>query len=330
MSHPHPEKSRVQLGVVPTHLGFSHSLIPDDDGRLPRADDGRLTTVVGMNRLRNISPIRIDLVQVSTFPGCNADDMDELISQLRAMHMDVDLVLMVAGVNPLDPADEDAVLAQLVPSLRLAMRHGITRVASTSIEGWMDPTESRREGADFDAAVERIVSLHLRAIREAGLDGSCIGEWHMEFLRPGEFRTFTSLERCCAFVRAANRALGRPFFKVLVDTAHCGDSGLSLEENAALIRAIAVDDELGMLHASARTTRGSLTTDAAWIESLLQVALETGSLRQVLVEVFDHTDPALEPLRALGLGFGIDTRDGRREEDLVVEGLAMIARHLND
>jgi hypothetical protein len=328
MSYPHPKESRVQLGVVPTHLGFSRSLIPGADGRLPRATDGRLTTVAGMDRLRGLSPVRIDLVQVSTFPGCNADDMDELISQLRAMQMEVDLVLMVAGVNPLDPADEDAVLAQIVPGLRLAVKHEITRVASTSIEGWMDPTESRREGADFDAAVEHTVSLHLRAIREAGLEGSCIGEWHMEFLRPGEFRTFTCLDRCRAFVSAANQALGRSFFKVLVDTAHCGDSGLSLEENAKLIRSLAADDELGMLHASARTTRGSLTTDAAWIGSLLRVAEDTGRLRQVLVEIFDHTDPALELLRALGFGFGIDTRDGRSYEDLVVEGLAMTARHL--
>jgi hypothetical protein len=83
-----------------------------------------------------------------------------------------------------------------------------------------------------------------------------------------------------------------------------------------------------MLHASARTTRGSLTTDAAWIGSLLRVAEDTGRLRQVLVEIFDHTDPALELLRALGFGFGIDTRDGRSYEDLVVEGLAMTARHL--
>lgn len=319
---PHPA---VRLGVVPTHLGFARSLVPDAHGRLPRDESGQLRVVAGMTALRGISPVSIECVQVSTFPGADADDMAELIGGLRALGMEVGLVLMVAGANPMNPADEDRVVGQLLPGVRLAMHQGIRQIASTSIEQWMDPHETRREGAAFDAAVAQNVRLHRRIVEEAALAGSCVESWHIEFLRPGEFRTFTCLDRAWTFVREINRALGRPFFKLLVDAAHCGDSGLPLERNVSLIRDIAAAGELGVFHASARTNRGRLTDDAS-IGTLLEAAAATGQLREVLVEVFDHADPALDPLRALGCGFGADTRRGCSYAQVVANGLAEIAR----
>jgi len=56
----------------------------------------------------------------------------------------------------------------------------------------------------------------------------------------------------------------------------------------------------------------------------------TGELRQVFVELFDHADPALEALRALDPGHGIDTRDGRSYNQVVADGLTDIARRLNN
>jgi len=317
----------VRLGVVPTHLGFAHSLLPDAHGRLPRDESGQLRVVAGLTALRGITPVAIECVQVSTFPGADADDMAELISQLRALGMEVGLVLMVAGANPMNSADEDRVVGQLLPGVRLAMHHGIRQIASTSIEQWMDPRETRREGAAFDAAVAQNARLHRRIVEEAALPGSCVESWHIEFLRPGEFHTFTCLERAWTFVREINRALGRPFFKLMVDAAHCGDSGLPLERNVSLIRDIAATGELGVFHASARTTRGCLSDDGS-IGTLLEAAATTGQLREVLVEVFDHADPALEPLRALGCGFGVDTRRGRGYAQVVADGLAEAARWL--
>ena len=236
---------------------------------------------------------------------------------------------MVGGANPMDPADEDAVVGILVEGLNVAMAHGVTHVSSTSVEEWMKEGAARMEGADFDAAIAQNVKAHLRAAREAGLDGSCIRNWHFEFLRPGEFETFTDLGRLRTFLRAANAAYGKPFFKALVDAAHCGDSGLSIPENEALIAEIAATDELGIFHASAKTTRGCLTTDDGWIGALLTAAAKTGKLEFVFVEVFHHEDDALAGLRQLAPGHGVDTTDGRRYTALVLDGLADVGRRLN-
>ncbi|OYV04877.1 MAG: hypothetical protein CFE26_14570, partial [Verrucomicrobiales bacterium VVV1] len=208
--------------------------------------------------------------------------------------------------------------------------HGTRHVSSTSIEEWMSANETRREGADFEAAIAQNVKLHLRAYEEAGLEGSSIESWNIEFLRPGEFKTFTSLERGWAFVSAANKALGKPFFKLLVDAAHCGDSGLSIAENQALITKIAEADELGVFHASAKTTRGCLSSDDGWIPVMLTAVAKTGKLKHVYVEMFDHEDAALETLRQLDPGHGVDTRDGRSYTEVMADGLADIAHRLNN
>ncbi|NIP94310.1 MAG: hypothetical protein GWN79_09845, partial [Actinobacteria bacterium] len=88
--------------------------------------------------------------------------------------------------------------------------------------------------------------------------------------------------------------------------------------------------ELGCFHASAKTTRGCLTTDDGWIGSLLTAAARTGTLQHVFVELFRHDDPALEGLRNLDPGHGIDTTDGRTYNQAVADGLADTAHRLNN
>ena len=107
---------------------------------------------------------------------------------------------------------------------------------------------------------------------------SSIEHWHIEFLRGGEFQTYTDVAKCWEFVKAANAELGTKFFKIMVDAAHCGDSDLSIPENEALIAQIAESDEMGMFHASAKTTRGCLSIDDGWIGALLSAAAKTGKL----------------------------------------------------
>ena len=320
----------IRLGVVPTHLRFVGGLVPDETGKYARNAAGEIRVVEGMRDLLAISPVKFTCVQVSFFPGTAPAEIDELVAGLKALDLEVDFILMVGGVNPMNPADEDAVVGQLVPTLKAAIAHGARHVSSTSIEEWMSTNEARREGAAFEAAVAQNVRVHLRAYHEAGLAGSCIENWHLEFLRPGEFKTFTDLGRGWAFVSAANQALGKKFFKQLVDAAHCGDSGISIADNAALIARIAAAGELGIFHASAKTTRGCLSTDDGWIGALLTAMAATGELRQVFVELFDHADPALAMLRSLDPGHGIDTRDGRSYNEVVADGLADIARRLNN
>ena len=323
-------KSNVQLGVVPTHLCFVGSLVPDEKGKFPRNEDGVLCVLEGMRKLVEMSPVKFTCVQVPLFPGNSREDIDELVHELKAMDLSVNFILMVGGVNPMNPADEDAVVAQLLPNIKAAIAHGASNVSSTSIEEWMSVNEARRDGADLEAAIAQNVKLHLRIYEEAGLANSCVKSWHIEFLRPGEFKTFTNVDRGWAFVHAANKALGRTFFKLLVDAAHCGDSGLTIPENEALIAKIAAAGELGIFHASAKTTRGCLSTDDGWIGALLAAAAKTGELQHVFVEMFHHADPGLEALRKLDPGHGVDTLDGRTYDEAMVDGLADIAHRLNN
>lgn len=322
-------KPKIQLGVVPTHLKFVGGLVPDKNGKFPRDANGELRIVTGMRELCAASPVRMTIVQVPFFASADAGEVAELIDGLKALDLEIHFIMMVGGANPMNPADEDAVVAQLVTSMRAAITHGVRHVSSTSIEEWMS-SDTRRDGADLDAAIEQNVKVHLRAYQEAGIAGSCVEHWHIEFLRPGEFKTFTNVERGWAFVSAANRALGKKFFKLLVDAAHCGDSGLTLAENEALIARIGAAGEFGIFHASAKTTRGCLSTDDGWIGALLAAAAKTGELQHVFVELFDHEDAALAQLRELEPGHGIDTRDGRSYTETTADGLECIARRLNN
>ncbi|MEM1444231.1 MAG: hypothetical protein AAGF67_17930, partial [Verrucomicrobiota bacterium] len=97
-----------------------------------------------------------------------------------------------------------------------------------------------------------------------------------------------------------------------------------------LIAEIAASEEMGMFHASAKTTRGCLSTDDGWIGALLTAASKTGKLEYVFVELFHHEDPALEGLRDLDPGHGIDTTDGRTYREAVIDGVESIARRLNN
>lgn len=329
MAHTIESKTDISLGVVPTHLKFVGGLVPDDNGKLPRGEDGRLLVVANMGSLCSQSSVRIDCCQIPYFPGIDDDDVAELVNGLKSLDLEVHFILMLGGADPMEPADEDKVVEMLVAGLNAAKSHGIVNVSSTSIEEWMQGG-ARKDGADFDAAVAQNVKVHTRAVAEAGVEGSSIQAWHIEFLRGGEFQTFTDVGRAWTFVRSVNEALGKPFFKVMVDAAHCGDSALNIPENEAIIAEIAEAGALGIFHASAKTTRGCLSTDDGWISALLTACAKTGALKTVFVEVFHHEDPALEALRNLDPGHGLDTRDGRSYDETVLDGLADIGRRLNN
>lgn len=323
-------RPKIGLGVVPTHLRFVGCLVPDEKGRYPRNEAGEIKVVEGMRELCEASEVALNCVQISVFPGCHEGDVDEMIEQLRGLGLDVDLILMLGGVDPKNPADEDGVVEQLLPSVKAAVKHGIETVSSTSIDVWMAPEGTGLTGEAFDAAVAQNVKVHLRVIEEAGVIGSSVKSWHIEFLRPGEFRTFTDINKGRAVVQAANEKMGSKFFKLIVDAAHCGNSGLSIDENIATIKELAEAGELGAFHATPPTTRGCLSTDEGWVGALLAAAAGTGELEKVYVEMFHHEDDALAPLRDLQVGFGVDTRDGRSYNETMVDGLADVARRLNN
>lgn len=322
-------KTKVSLGVVPTHLKFVGGLVPDDNGKIPRGGNDGLLVVSNLAKLIEQSRVAIDCVQVPYFPGLDEQDIAEMVAGFRKLKLDVHFILMVGGANPMDPADEDAVVEMLVGGLTSAKTHSVETVASTSVEEWMKG-DARKDGDEFAAAVAQNVKVHTRAVREAGIEGSSIKAWHIEFLRGIEFQTFTDIGRAWQFVKAANAKMGQPFFKVMVDAAHCGDSSLTIPENEAFIEEIAQAGALGIFHASAKTTRGCLSTDDGWIGALLAACARTGALQTVFVELFHHEDPALEALRKADPRHGVDTTDGRSYDETVLDGLADVGRRLNN
>ena len=320
----------VDLGVVPTHLKFVGGLVPDDNGRIPRNAAGALLVVANLSEIIEQSPVRPTCVQIPYFPGLNEADVNEMVEGFRSLDLEVHFILMVGGADPMNPDDESKVVEMLVGGLTAAKTHGVRDVSSTSVEEWMQSGATRKEGADFEAAIAQNVRVHTAAVQQAELEGSSVEAWHIEFLRGGEFQTFTDIGRIWQFVKAANESLGRPFFKVMVDAAHCGDSSLTITENESLIDEIAAADSLGIFHASSKTTRGCLSTDDGWIGALLTACARTGKLKTVFVEVFHHEDDALAGLRSLDSGHGIDTRDGRSYDEVVVDGLVDTGRRLNN
>ncbi len=319
----------IQLGIVPTHLGFLDALVPDENGRLPRTESGDLVVVAGTREIIELSPVTLNAIQISAFGNTVPEDTDELLSTMRELGLEPQLVMMVGEVNPMDPADEDATVAQLKVNLEAAVRNNVKQVNSTSIEAWMTG-EGPKSEEEFQARVAQNIKVHARAYREAGLADSCVENWNIEFLRPGEFANFTTLAKLQPIISGLNREIGTKFFKALVDAAHCGDSGLTIPENEALIVEVGAADELGPFHCSTKTTRGCFSTDDGWTGALLTSAAQTGKLTQVFVELFRHDDPALQPLRDLDPGHGIDTTGGRTYSELVVDGLIDTVRRLNN
>ncbi|MFM2220262.1 MAG: hypothetical protein RLZZ553_10 [Verrucomicrobiota bacterium] len=317
---------KIALGVVPTHIKFVGGLVPGADGKFPRESDGRLISVAEMDRICQQSPVKPNCVQISAFPGADFEETGETIRGMQALGLDVHVIMMVGGANPMNPADEDVVVGQLKGSIKAALEFGAVSVSSTSVEEWMNGPADM----DFDVAVAQNVKVHLRAAKESGLLESSITSWHIEFLRPIEFKTFTNVDKAWKFVKAANDALGRNFFKLLVDAAHCGDSGLTIPEHEALIAEIAAAGHFGIFHASAKTTRGCLSTDDGWIAATMAAAAKAGALKTVFVEMFHHEDEALASLRAAVPGHGVNTLDGRTYTQAVIDGLVDVTRRLNN
>ena len=152
-------KSKVKIGVVPTHLMFVGALAPDESGKLPRTRSGDLKIVSGMRLLCRTSPVKLDTVQVTLFPGTDAKDLQDMFKGLKALKLEVHLIMMVGGANPLDPKDEDAVVGMLNSGLEVAKKYKVKHVSSTSFEEWL--AGKKLKGKAFDAAVKQLSLIHI-------------------------------------------------------------------------------------------------------------------------------------------------------------------------
>lgn len=313
----------IRFGVCPAHFQFATTLAPDDDGNLPRNPDGELRILASLKTFQANTPIPLSVLPIFIFSGTRENDIRELLIGIKALGLTPEVILMINGANPMVPADEDQFVAIALGILNIAKSLNIECVTSTTFEPWMDQAPEK-SGEEYEAAVAQLVKGHLRIYEEANLANSSIKSWHLEFLRPVEFATFTNIRRSWDVVKRLNETTGTKFFRVLVDASHCGDSGLSVEENRSVIREIAAAGALGTFHASSKTTRGCLTSDEGWINALLDTCLETGKLETVIVEAFDHTDEALQPLRDAVEGHGVDTTKGRTYDQLIYDGLQLV------
>ena len=118
-------KTQVQLGVVTTHFKFVGGIVPDENGKFPRDANGTLRVISEMRALCEISPVKMSIVQISFFAFADASEVAEMISGLKELGLEIHYVIMVGGANPMNPKDEDAVVAQLVPSIKSAIHHGV-------------------------------------------------------------------------------------------------------------------------------------------------------------------------------------------------------------
>ena len=217
-------KSKVEIGVVPTHLMFVGALAPDEAGKLPRTNSGDLKIVSGMRLLCRTSPVKLNNVQVTLFPGTDSKDLDDMFKGLRALKLQVHLIMMVGGANPLNPKDEDAVVDMLNSGLAVAKKYKVKHVSSTSFEEWL--SGKKLKGKAFDNAVKQVINVHARCYKESGLEKSSVVAWHLEFLRGVEFQNFTNAAKAAKVVIGINKKIKKKFFKVMIDAAHCGDSDL--------------------------------------------------------------------------------------------------------
>ena len=78
-------RADIEIGVCPTHVKFVGGLVPADDGKLPRDENGELFAVAEMRRLIERSPVKIDSVQISQFNGTAADDLAEIYERLQGL-----------------------------------------------------------------------------------------------------------------------------------------------------------------------------------------------------------------------------------------------------
>ena len=63
--------SGIKLGILGTHLGVLEALVPNEEGLLPRDKDGEFVVVSGTKKLLELSPVRVDLIQLLSFGNMN-------------------------------------------------------------------------------------------------------------------------------------------------------------------------------------------------------------------------------------------------------------------
>ncbi len=327
--------SGVRVGAVTTTFAF-FPLYPDPYGGLP---PGRSVIVAGMERLKAITPYNPEIIQFPAFPdmtdGSRKAEVDHLITGLRP-YGEIVPVLMFGNDPHGSDAEQEAYVTTLTNGFIWAGSHGFKNISGTFFEKWMSGNP-RISDADLPAANTRLGKLIAEARKRAAAVGPIPDHIHAEYLRPdktggpGEFSSYTTLARAVPAILAMNEEIGgdKPFVLTLDDSAHAGDSLLTLAEQTPFIVQARDAGIIGISHISARTHRGCLLADGAYLSAWIAHRMRLKALKVLLSEEFYPHDRLLNPLRAENIGFGEDTFEGRSAERVMADGLGFTVHQLN-
>lgn len=318
-------KSKVKFGVVMVHRGFdAHKLTPS----------GKFDYVFALDWLIDHSPVKISTVQVPLFPdhlckGKGLGTTKKLFRELRKRVKNVVAVLMLT-TNPLDPANKAVAIETLRNGLIQAGKLGVRTCSATSFEAWLNGTVNGLKplkGKKLTQAIDLLVDIHVQAIKDALADGCKVRYLDMEYLRPGEFTTFTNMNIALRVIHRINEKLQMGFCRLLDDTAHAEDSGLPLGAQDRVRNNAGFYDEHGTCHASEPTTRGAIgVSSSAVVDGIRSMAMH-GELRDLLVEIFDCAGEETAPMRKYIKGYGRKTYGNINEA--MVEALILVQKTIN-
>lgn len=189
---------------------------------------------------------------------------DEFVELARRINADtgyeiVPIVLVDAAKNPADPAAEDAAIANLKLCFDLAIECGAKQTMGPTGEPWSpaapdwgksDPP--KLPGKVLADRIKQAAKVHVAALEHLapGVDFT----HNVEYLFPGEQRTFNTPGPAVSLARAVNKKLGRTRLMVAHDSAHrYEDRAYSADE----LRPMFAEDaklhaagEIGLLHFS--------------------------------------------------------------------------------
>ena len=320
-------QSSVKLGVVMVHRGFNAH----------KMNGNRFDYVVGLDWLIKHSPVEISAVQVPLFPdhlreGKGLAKTKRLFKELRKRVRYVVPVLMLT-TNPLDPKNKSEAIETLRNGLVQSGELGSEVCAATSFEAWLDGTINGikpLKGKKLRKAIDLLVDIHVSAIHAAYQERCGVQRLDMEYLRPGEFITFTNMRIALRVIGEINRKLQCGFIcRLLDDTAHAKDSGLSMKDQNKVRGICSCSDNhhIGTCHASEPTTRGALGSGGSAVVQGIRSMYRHGNPRTLMVEIFDCEGEETAPMRQYIKGYGKKTY--RDINVAVVEGLILVQNTLN-
>jgi hypothetical protein len=314
------EVHKMQLGFVSVCFGFDP---------VAKEDGGDFVYVEGLKRIQALAgDVKINAIQVPLFPN-NIDESgfpltQELFKQLRE-HVTTVVPILMHTTDPLNPENRPEFEQALYNGLMKAGELGASVCSSTSFEAWMKATQEKADplsGKALEDSIGLLIDIHASVISRALADGCKVHHLDMEYLRTIEYGTFTNAEIAWKVISGINKKirLGRSFVRLLDDSAHAGDSGLTVER-INKVRALAREaGAYGTFHFSEPTTRGKLGS-SSYPEEGLRDAARHGSLSAVFVEIFDPEGPEFDLMREHIPGFGVKTFDDI--EQAIADGIVM-------